>query len=349
MIRFMARLGLQTASVFALIALKVMRVLDPFGAYAALLAPGVQTRGVFDAIYDNVDKSLYAVMKDRLKELPKIYPDYFNIKTSDRKFERVVSYVPFGDTQTKGEGDPYVMDELRQGYTKDFTHTENGLGFEVTQTALEDDPENILSRAGDWLAFSARYVEEGRAANPFNNGFTATTGELAPDGLSLFNASHVLKGGGGTWKNRPSTDADLSAASLQQALIDWQTDQRDEAGHLAMPVNDLILLVPPALEFLADRLLNSVGLPGSSDNDRNPIKSRRSWTIIVNPRLTDTDAWFVIAGDKARHALTFYRRVPITLDPMAIDPRTKNRIFTVRHRFSIGAWAAQGVYGSAGA
>jgi hypothetical protein len=307
-----------------------------------------QTRGVFDALYDNVDKSLYAVMKDRLKELARIYPDYYNVKTSDRKFERIVSYVPFGDTQTKGEGAPYVMDELRQGYTKDFTHTENGLGFEVTQTALEDDVENILNRAGDWLAFSARYVEEGRAANPFNNGFTATTGELTPDGLSFFHSAHLLKGGG-TAKNRPSTDADLSAVSLTQALIDLQTDQKDEAGHLAMPVTDLILLVPPALEFLADRLLNSIGLPGSADNDRNPIKSRRSWTLVVNPRLTDNDAWFVGTNDKARHGLTFYRRVPITLDPMTIDPRTKNRIFTVRHRFSVGAWAWQGWYGTAGA
>ena len=33
---------------------------------------------------------------------------------------------------------PFAMDMLRQGNTKDFTHTENGLGFEVTQTALED-------------------------------------------------------------------------------------------------------------------------------------------------------------------------------------------------------------------
>lgn len=306
-----------------------------------------QTRGVFDALYDNVDKSLYAIMKDRLKELARIYTDYYNVKTSDRKFERVVSYVPFGDTQTKAEGAPYVMDELRQGYTKDFIHTENGLGFEVTQTALEDDAENILPRAGDWLAFSARYVEEGRAANPFNNGFSST-GELTPDGLSFFNTGHLLKGGG-TAKNTPSAAADLSALSLTNALIDLQTDQKDEAGHLAMPVTDLILLVPPALEFLADRLINSVGLPGSADNDRNPIKSRRSWTIIVNPRLTDTDAWFVGTADKARHALTFYRRVAPTLDPMTIDPRTKNRIFTVRHRFSVGAWAWQGWYGSPGA
>jgi hypothetical protein len=304
-----------------------------------------QTRGTFDALYDNVDKTLSAIMKDKLKELSRIYLDIFNIKTSDRKFERVVSYVPFGDTQTKAEGQPFALDQLRQGWTKDFTHTENGLGFQVTQTAMEDDAENILQRAGDWLSFSARYVEEGRAANPFNNGFTT---ETTPDGVSLFNATHLLKGGGSA-KNTLATAADLSAASLTQALIDLQTDQKDQAGHLAVPINKWILYVPPALEFLADRLLNSVGLPGSADNDRNPIKSRRSWEIIVNPRLTDADAWFLVAADKGAHALTFYRRVPITLEPMAIDPTTKDRIFTVRHRFSIGAWDYVGTYGSPGA
>lgn len=304
-----------------------------------------QTRGTFDALYDNVDKAFYSIMKDRLKELARIYTDYFNVRTSDRKFERVVTYVPFGDTQSKPEGDSYVMDTLRQGWTKDFTHTENGLGFEVTQTALEDDPENILNGAGEWLAFSARYVEEGRAANVLNNGFTT---ETTPDGTTLFSTSHNLKGGGQA-KNRPSTDADLSATSLQQALIDFQTDQKDEAGHLAAPVTSLKLIVPPALEFLADRLLNSVGLPGSADNDRNPIKSRRTWELIVNPRLTDSDAWFVVASNKAQHGLTFYRRVPISTEPMAIDARTGNRIFKTRHRFSVGAWTWIGTYGTAGA
>ena len=304
-----------------------------------------QTRGVFQDLYDNVDKTLSAIMKDRLNELSRIYTAIYNLKSSDRKFERVVTYVPFGDTQSKPEGEPYVMDTIRSGNTKDFTHTENGLGFEVTRTALEDDTENILNRAGDWLAFSARYVEEGRAANPFNNGFTT---ETTPDGSSLFNATHALKGGG-TAKNTLSTAADLSATSLTQALIDLQTDQKDEAGHLANPVNSWILYIPPALEFLADRLINSVGLPATADNDRNPIKARRTWQIVVNPRLTDTDAWFLVAASKGNHALTFYRRVPITLDPMDVDPRTKNRIFTVRHRFSVGAWGWQGCYGSPGA
>jgi hypothetical protein len=303
-----------------------------------------QVRGVNPDLYDNVDKTFYSVMKQQLKELPKIYTGYFNVRTSDRKFERVVTYVPFGDTVSKPEGEAYVMDTLRQGFTKDFTHTENGLGFEVTQTALEDDPEGILSRAGEWLAFSARYLEEGRAANPFNNGFGS---EQSPDGVSLFNTAHVLRGGG-TAKNRPSTDADLSATSLTQALIDWQTDQKDEAGHLANPTQNMILLVPPALEFLAERIVNSTGLPSSADNDKNPLK-RRTWDIVVNPRLSDNDAWFLIAGNKSQHGLTFYRRVPISMQPMEIDPRTGNRIFKVRHRFSIGAWTWVGTYGTAGA
>ncbi len=304
-----------------------------------------QTRGLNPDLYDNVDKTFFAIMKDRLKELPRIYTEIFAVKTSDRKFERIVTYVPFGDTQAKGEGEAYVMDTLRQGNTKDFTHTENGLGFEVTQTALEDDVDNILNRAGEWLAFSARYVEEGRAANPFNNGFST---ELTPDGLSLFNTSHALKGGG-TAKNRPSTDADLSATSLTQAMIDLQTDQKDEAGHLSGVITSWTLYIPPALEFLADRLVNSVNLPGSADNDRNPIKARRTWDIVVNPRLTDNDAWFLVAGSKSQHGLTFYRRVPITMEPMTIDPRTGNRIFKCRHRFSVGAWTWVGTYGTAGA
>ena len=304
-----------------------------------------QTRGLFDALYDNVDKTLQGIMKGQLKELPRIYPNVFSIKTSDRKFERIVTYVPFGDSQSKPEGEAYAMDTLRQGYTKDFTHTENGLGFEVTQTALEDDAENILNRAGEWLAFSARYVEEKRAANPFNNGFGT---ETTPDGVSLFNTTHALKGGG-TARNRLATDADLSATSLAQAMVDTQNEQKDEAGHLAAPIKSWTLYVPPALEFLAHKLVNSQLQPGTADNDVNALKMRRTWEIVVNPHLSDADAWFLIANNKAQHGLTFYRRVPISMEPMATDARTGNRIFKVRHRFSVGAWTWVGTFGTSGA
>jgi hypothetical protein len=304
-----------------------------------------QTRGTFDALYDNVDKTVAGIMKAQLDELPRIYPSIYNIKTSDRKFERVVTYVPFSQTATKPEGQPYAFENIRQGFTKDFTHTENGLGFEVTQTALEDDPENLLTKAGQWLAFSARYLEEQRAANPFNNGFGS---ETTPDGVSLFNTAHLLAGGG-TARNTLATAADLSATSLTTALIDLQTQTVDEAGHLAAPLKSIILYVPPALEFLAHRLVKSELMPGSADNDLNTIRTQRTWRVVVNPHLSDSDAWFLVSGTKSMHALTFYRRTPITLEPMDKDARTGNRIWKVRHRFSVGAWAWQNTYGSPGA
>jgi hypothetical protein len=90
-------------------------------------------------------------------------------------------------------------------------------------------------------------------------------------------------------------------------------------------------------------------ITGPNNNTVNVVRGRFPAGITVSQFLTDSDAWFLVASNKANHALTFYRRVGITLDPMATDPYTNNRIFKVRHRFSVGAWAWQGTYGSPGA
>ncbi len=293
-----------------------------------------QTRGTFVELYDNVDKVINVVLQDQLKELQPIWRQVFNIKTSDRKFERVMTVTGMGDVPAKGEGETYALDVIKAGYTKDFTHVEFGLGFEVTETALEDDQYDQLEKNAMWLAFSARVVEEKRGGNVFNNGFTT---ETTPDGVSLFNATHVLKSGA-TARNILATAADLSATSLAQALVDMQNQTKLESGQLAAPITDLILYVPPALEFTADRILESAGLPGSADNDRNPIKSRRSWKLIVNPYLTDEDAWFILAANKKLHGITSYTRVPITQVPPMTDAKTGNRIYKVRFRRSWGAW-----------
>lgn len=304
-----------------------------------------QTRGTFAALYDNIDKTITALLRDRLRELAPIWRRYFNVDTSTRKFERSQLAVPFGDVPEKGEGDPFIFDLIRQGPYKDFTHVEFGLGFEITQTASEDDVYRVVSKAPQWLAFSARVVEEKRAARIFNNGFST---ETTADGLSVFNSAHTL-GGGGTARNILSTAADLSATSLTQALVDLQTETKIESGQVVAVFDSLVLLVPPALEFLADRLLNSIGLPQSADNDRNPIKTRRNWTLIVNPYLTDSDAWFVLAGDKSMHGIKSYTRIPITQEPPVNDPRTGNRLYKLRFRRSWGCDAWQGAFGTPGA
>jgi len=303
-----------------------------------------QTRGQFPELYDNVDKMIFTVMFDAQKELPAIWRDIFSIKTSDRKFERVMSVTGMQDVPEKGEGAPYTTDLITPGWTKDFIHTEFGMMFEVTETALEDDQYDQLSQYARWMMLSARIVEEKRAALLFNNGYTT---ELSPDGVSIFNSAHVLKAGS-NGRNQLSTAADLSATSLETALIDLQTETKDEAGHLVAPINSLTLYIPPALEFVAERILKSTLRPGVADNDVNALK-RRTWNIVINPYLTDTDAWFVLASNKNQHGFLSYTRVPMSMKPRQIDSRTGNLLYPIRFRRSWGVKMWQGAFGSVGA
>jgi hypothetical protein len=304
----------------------------------------IQTRGVFPDLYDNVDKMVYALLGKQLKELPPIWPAVYIRKTSDRKFERYTTVAPFGEVPPKPEGAPYQFDLIKAGWTKDVTPVEYGLGFEVTQTALEDDQYDVLTKNAQWLSFSARATQERVAAAPYNNGFST---ELSADGVSLFNTAHPLAGGGAA-RNKLATPADLSFDSLAQALTDVQVETKLESGQLVAPVQSWILYVPPALEFLAERIINSTQIPGSNDNDINSIKSRSRIRLVVNPYLTDLDAWFLVASDNS-HGMCFLDRVGITAQPADQDPRTGNRLYKVRARFTAASTHWQGVFASEGA
>ncbi len=305
-----------------------------------------QVRGTFAELYDNVDKSVTAILRKSLKELTPIWRDYYGVETSTRKFERVVTVTPFGAFPEKGEGEVYATDLIRRGWSKDFTALEFGLAFEVTETAEEDDQHDQISQGAYWLAFSARVAEETRAAVPLNDGFVS---ETTGDGQPIFDRAHVLKGGG-TAFNEPAAAADLSPQSLMDALIDLQMETKIESGQRVAPIKEYFLIVHPKNEFVAERILASTQMAFGQLNDTNAIRTRRRITIVVNPYLDDgnADAWFLIPQSKQMHGLVSYTRIPIGQKPMRIDPWTENRIYKVRFRRAWGVKWWQGLYGVPG-
>jgi len=303
-----------------------------------------QTRGTFTELHDNLDRSVSVMLGKEWKEQNPIWRRVYTIKNSQKRSELVMNVTGVGDIPEKGEGATYTSDVIRPGWSKEFLHTEFGFMFEVTQTALEDDRYDILSDHAKWFMFSARVVQEKRAAIPFNNGFTS---EQSPDGVSVFNSAHNLKAGG-TARNVLATAADLSWTSLQQALVDWQRETKFEAGQFMQPVENLVLYVPPELEFTAAKIVNSTLQPGVSDNDLNTIKTLRDIKVVKNVYLTDTDAWFLLAGNKS-HGFCSYTRKPMTMAPAMTDPRTRNRLYPIRFRQSWGVRHWQGAFGTAGA
>jgi hypothetical protein len=270
------------------------------------------------------------------------HAEIFETESSDRAFEEEVMLTGFATAPTKAEGSSLTFDTATEAYTARYSHETIALAFALTEEAMED---NLYDRLGARytraLARSMSNTKQVKASNVLNNGFTVTGG----DGVSLLNTAHPLAFGG-TFANRPTTDADLNETSLEDALISISTfvDERN----LKVALRGMKLIVPPQLVFVAERLLESQLRPGTADNDLNAVRSTgmipEGYT--VNHFLTDSDAWFVKTD--APNGFKNYQRSPLRTS-MEGDFTTGNVRFKARERYSFGYSDPRCVFGTTGA
>jgi len=106
--------------------------------------------------------------------------------------------------------------------------------------------------------------------------------------------------------------------------------------------------VPPALQFIADRLLNTPGRVATSDNDINAIRNMGMIPdgYAVNHYLTDTDAWFIKTD--IPNGLKHFVRTAVSTN-MEGDFETGNVRYKARERYSFGWSDWRGIFGSPGA
>jgi phage major head subunit gpT-like protein len=192
----------------------------------------------------------------------------------------------------KTEGSGISYDEMRQGFTTRYTHATYALGFQITREAYEDGLAVVQSmRKAQALAFSMRQTKETLAALVLNRAFTAAY--AGGDGKELCATDHPNVAGG-TWSNELAVAADLSEAALEQMCIQVAAFTNDRGMKIA--IRPQKLLIPPALEFEAARILKSVNQAGTTNNDINAIRAMGKFPggVIVNHYLTDDDAFFVL-------------------------------------------------------
>jgi hypothetical protein len=218
------------------------------------------------------------------------------------------------------------------------------MGFSITEEAIEDNLyDSLSSRYTKALARAMAYTKQVKAANVLNNAFNSSF--AGGDGVELIDDAHPLAGGG-TFSTRPSAYSDLNETSLEDALINISTFVDDRNMILALQGTKLI--VPPQLQFVADRLLDTPGRVATADNDINAIKNMGLLPqgYAVNHFLTDTDAWFVLTD--CPDGLKHFERSPISTS-MEGDFNTGNVRYKARERYSFGFSNPRAVFGSQGA
>lgn len=305
------------------------------------MAAGPITSGSFaKALYPGVN----AWFGKAYSEYPVEYTDLFNTYNTNRAFEEDVYVSSFGLAKVKPEGQTIQYDAEEQAFITRYQPVVFALGFVVTREIYEDDLYDVVGqRRARGLAFSMRQTKETVAANVYNRAFNSSY--TGADGLELCSTAHV-NWAGGTFANELATSADLSEAALEQASIDIMNFTNDRG--LRISVQPQTLHIPPDLMFEADRILNSNGRVGTSDNDLNALKSMGKFPggVKVNHYFTDTDAWFIRTN--VPDGMKLFQRRPMAFD-MDNDFDTENAKYKATERYVFGWSDPRALYGSPGA
>jgi hypothetical protein len=271
------------------------------------------------------------------------HKEIYETETSERSFEEETKLSGFSAAPVKNEGSAIAYDNAQEAWTTRYNHETIALGFSITEEAIEDNLYDSLSaRYTKGLARAMAYTKQVKAAAILNNGFSAAY--PGGDGVALFSTAHPLVSGG-TNSNRPSTPADLNETSLENAVIQiaaW-TDERG----LLIAAKPKKLIVPPALQFVATRLLETNLRVGTADNDINALKNNGSIPegYTINHYLTDTNGWYLTTD--VPNGLKHFVRSPLA-NSMDGDFDTGNVRYKARERYSFGWSDPLGMFGSPG-
>ena len=271
------------------------------------------------------------------------HKEIYEVETSERSFEEETKLSGFSAAPVKNEGSAIAYDNAQEAWTARYNHETIAMGFSITEEAVEDNLYDSLSaRYTKSLARAMAYTKQVKAAYILNNAFAG--GPTYGDGVVLCSTSHPLVNGGVN-SNRPSTGADLNETSLENAVIQiaaW-TDERG----LLIAAKPKKLVIPPALQFVATRLLETSLRVGTTDNDINALKNNGSIPegYTVNHFLTDTNGWFLLTD--VPNGLKHFTRMPLA-NSMDGDFDTGNVRYKSRERYSFGVSDPLGIFGSPG-
>jgi hypothetical protein len=176
-----------------------------------------------------------------------------------------------------GEHGEFKHGTIGEGREK-FALSTYGRIFAITRKALVNDDTDAFSRVAMLFGRSARNLESDLVWAQI------TANAVMADGNALFSVAHGNLAGTPTVIDIPNIGIGRAAMRNQTGL--------DGVTHLN--INPVYLLVPPAIETVADQFV-SVNLSASSAGNVNPFAGRLQ--VVSEPRLEadDADAWYLAA------------------------------------------------------
>ena len=265
-------------------------------------------------VSENFGKLLYPGLRkvffETYDEIPEQFPKIFNVQTSSSATETDYGMGAFGDWEERtSEVSTVAYAKIKEGGEVTYRHKAFTKGFMIGRELYDDEKYGQMKKMAKALARAGRAKVEKDAITVLTKGFKGTSGAFTGrDEKELFHDAHTLVDSSKTCSN--IVEGALSRETLKEGLKLMRT-QLDEAGNL-IQMKATKLIIPPALEDEARRILHSVQIDGTNNNDTNEYLKSAGLEIVVMDYLgeeaggSDT-MWFL--QDGSRHELNFFWRV----------------------------------------
>ena len=282
-----------------------------------------------------LDQGLRKIFMDEFNSPGSVTDQLYGIEKSTKAVEHDLGIGGLGDLEEFTGTIPYG--DFSQQYRTSYVHREWVKGIKIERKLVDDDVYSIINKRPQQLALVARRTREKHGASLFNSAFN-TSVFAGGDTKALCATDHSSVGTASTQSNCGSTS--LSATAVEATRLLGMAF-KDETDNLVDVMFDTIL-VPPALEEMANIIVKTQGTVGSANNDIN--YSYQRYKVIVWPRLTSSTSWFMIDSKYMKLFLKWFDRIPVEFNKDK-DFDTYISKWSVYTRYSYGFSDYKWIYG----
>jgi hypothetical protein len=295
--------------------------------------------------------NVFSLLKDTIEtvwgitypksEASMVWKKYMDEKSTDDAWVDDQEIVGPGLFAEKQQGAIMALDSVIEGVSVRYTMKTFALRLKIAEEVVED---NKYDKAVNWttmLARSAAKTPDYDCANILNRAFNSSF--VGGDGKELCATDHVLIRGG-TYANELATPMSLSETALEAVVTALRTMPGSDG--LIQGYNPKGLIIPPALEWKARRIVKSAQQNDTANNAINALKDAGLFNSdpIVVPYMSSATNWFVKTD--APNGLTWYwRRKPRF--KKTNDEQAEVLDMTGSYRAARGWTDPRGLFGSA--
>jgi hypothetical protein len=287
-------------------------------------------------------ESLQDVFWTTANSVPDTLKYAYQIRKTDRYRDTFQSFAGLGNFNTWDGETAVAVDTIDPRFEITLTQAFWRKAVAYTWKNKKYAKYNLMRDIAAQLGLAAAQTKQVYGWSFLNNQL-AGAGDVwcAAEGQYFFSTAHPLASGG-SYGNLIA--GALSESTLTSAFTTMRLTEDDQG--IPMNIEPQYVFVHPSLEPEAWRILNSIGRPGTANNDVNYLKDRyKSVQVISVPYITNTNAWFV-RGNVFKTVM----EVSVDLETrMYEEDTTRNTVHDACFAFQVGAKDWRGWVGSSGA